>query len=112
MRSILTISIICVLITGIHAQELGFKSFNLTENNHPVKINTIYKTDQGYILAGTTDGLYAFDGINFKKINFYKPGKKDTVTSIFQDNTRQLWIGFKSGRIAKKINSKLEYFEP
>jgi ligand-binding sensor domain-containing protein len=112
MKSILTISILCVLIPGIHAQELGFKSFNLTENNHPVKINTVYKTDQGYIFAGTTDGLYAFDGINFKKINFSKPGIKDTVTAIFQDNSRQLWIGFKSGRIAKKINSRLEYFEP
>ncbi len=112
MRSILTISIICVLIQGIHAQDLGFKSFSLTENNHPVKINTVYKTDQGYIFAGTTDGLYSFDGINFKKINFSKPGIKDTVTAIFQDNSRQLWIGFKSGRIAKKINSRLEYFEP
>ncbi len=112
MRSILTISIICILMQGINAQELGFKSFNLTENNHPVKINTVYKTKQGYIFAGTTDGLYAFDGIKFKKINFLKSGTKDTVTAIFQDNSSQLWIGFKSGRIAKKINSKLEYFEP
>lgn len=112
MRSILTISIICVLLQGIHAQELGFKSFTLTENNHPVKINTVYKTDEGYIFAGTTDGLYAFDGISFKKINFSKPGIKDTVTAIFQDNSHLLWVGFKSGRIAKKINSRLEYFEP
>ncbi len=112
MRSMLTILTLCVLIPGIHAQELAFKTFNLTVNNHPVKINTVYKTDQGYIFAGTTDGLYTFDGINFKKINFSKSGTKDTVTAIFQDNTRQLWIGFKSGRIAKKINSTLEYFEP
>ena len=112
MRSTLIILVACILIQRVTAQELGFKSFNLTENNHPVKINTIYKTDQGYIFAGTTDGLYSFDGINFKKINFSKPGVKDTVTSIFQDNTRQLWIGFKNGHIAKKVNSKLEYFEP
>ena len=112
MRTILTILLTYVLIQGIHAQEFGFKSFNLTENNHPVKINTVYKTDEGYIFAGTTNGLYSFDGINFKKINFSKPGVKDTVTAIFQDNTRQLWVGFKNGRIAKKINSTLAYFEP
>lgn len=112
MRSILTILITVILIQGIRAQDLGLKSFNLTVNNHPVKINTIYKNNEGYIFAGTTDGLYSFDGINFKKINFSKPGVKDTVTAIFQDNTRQLWIGFKSGRIAKKINSTLTYFEP
>lgn len=103
---------ICVLTRSAHAQELGFKSFNLTANNHPVKINTICKTQQGYIFAGTTDGLYAFDGINFKKINFARSTTRDTVTAIFEDKTRQLWIGFKNGRIAKKINSRLEYFEP
>ena len=101
-----------MLIQGIRAQELGYRSFNLVENNHPVKINTIYKTGEGYIFAGTTDGLYSFDGINFKKINFSKTGIKDTVTAIFQDNTHQLWVGFKNGRIAKKVNAQLEYFEP
>lgn len=112
MRSILTIFVACMYLLSAKAQELGYKSFNLVENNRPVKINTIYKTDQGYIYAGTTDGLYSFDGINFKKINFTKPNVKDTVTAIFQDNTHQLWVGFKNGHLAKKINSKLEYFEP
>ncbi len=112
MRSTLIILVTCMLLPRVKAQELGSKSFNLTENNRPVKINTIYKTDQGYIFAGTTDGLYSFDGINFKKINFAKPGVKDTVTAIFQDNLRQVWVGFKNGHIAKKVNSKLEYLEP
>ncbi|MBL7701490.1 MAG: histidine kinase [Ferruginibacter sp.] len=112
MRSLLTILIVCVLMQAAHAQEPGFRSFNLTVNNHPVKINNLYKTYDGYIFAGTTEGLYSFDGISFKKINFTKPGIKDTVTAIFQDKSGQLWIGFKSGRLAKKINSKLEYFEP
>lgn len=101
-----------MLLQALHAQQPGFRSFTLTVNNHPVKINTIYKTDQGYILAGTTDGLYSFDGISFKKINFSKTGTRDTVTALFQDNKRQLWVGFKNGRIAKKINSTLEYIEP
>ena len=112
MRSMLTILVTCICLQGAKAQELGSRSFNLVENNRPVKINTIYKTDQGYIFAGTTDGLYSFDGINFKKINFSKPGVKDTVTAIFQDNTHQLWVGFKNGHLAKKVNSTLEYFEP
>ncbi len=112
MRVTLTILVTCFTIQGITAQELGFKSFNLTEDNRAVKINTIYKTDEGYIFAGTTNGLYSFDGINFKKINFSKTGVKDTVTAIFQDNARQLWVGFKNGHIAKKVNAKLEYVEP
>lgn len=112
MRNILSILFVYGLLQGVYAQQPGYKSFNLTVNNHPVKINTIYKTDQGLILAGTTDGLYSFDGISFKKINFSKPGVKDTVTALFQDNSHRLWVGFKNGRIAHKINSTLQYIEP
>jgi ligand-binding sensor domain-containing protein len=94
------------------AQEPGHKSFKLLDDNQPFKINCLIKTAEGYIYAGTTNGLYSFDGISFKKINFLKHGIKDTVTAVFQDNSKQLWLGFKSGHLAKKINGLLEYVEP
>lgn len=112
MRNLLTIFFSCMLLQTAIAQGLHTRSYNLSVSNHAVKFNTICKTSQGYIYAGTSDGLYSFDGINFKKINFEKPESKDTVTAIFEDNTRQLWVGFKNGRIAKKINSRLAYFDP
>ncbi len=109
--------IFAFMISGIASsrcmsQELGFKSIKLQYDNQPFKINTIYKTIDGYIYAGTTNGLYSFDGTDFKKINFSVPGIKDTVTAIFQDKTTQLWVGFKSGHIAKKTGSFLEYINP
>ncbi len=111
MRIFFTIIISGIAISCCIAQELGFKSFKLQDDNQPFKINTLFKTTDGYIYAGSTNGLYSFDGIKFKKINFSKPGIKDTVTAIFQDNTQQLWAGFKSGHIAKKINGLLQYFQ-
>jgi ligand-binding sensor domain-containing protein len=93
------------------AQPPGTKSFKLLDENEPFKINCLFKTGEGYIYAGTTNGLYSFDGIKFRKNNFSKSGIKDTVTAIFQDNSKQLWVGFKSGRIAKKVNGHLEYLE-
>ena len=107
----IALAICCVAISQSLAQELGSKSFKLFYDNEPFKINCLYKNTEGYIYAGTTDGLYSFDGIGFKKNNFSKPGIKDTVTAIFQDNSKQLWAGFKSGRLAKKTNGLLEYFE-
>ena len=101
-----------LLLQHAHAQLLGFKSFKLEEDNEPFKINTLFKNAEGLIYAGTTNGLYSFDGINFKRIDFSNSTKKDTVTAIFQDNGKQLWVGFKNGHIAKKINNRLEYFEP
>jgi ligand-binding sensor domain-containing protein len=91
---------------------LGYKAFKLAEDNRVFKINTLYKNNAGYIYAGTTNGLYSFDGKNFTAVSFLNPAIKDTVTAIFQDNTQQLWVGFKSGRIAKKISGHLQYFEP
>jgi len=107
----MAIIMFCLAIPG-RGQDLGSKSFKLLDDNESFKINCLFKTGEGYIYAGTTNVLYSFDGIRFKKNNFSKPGTKDTVTAIFQDNTKQLWVGFKSGHIAKKINGLLEYVEP
>ncbi len=105
------IIVLCVAIPCSVAQQPGNKSFKLLDDNEPFKINCLFKTNEGYIYVGTTNGLFSFDGIRFKKINFSTAGIKDTVTAIFQDNGNQLWVGFKSGRIAKKIKGSLQYFE-
>ncbi len=101
-----------VLAQKSSAQLLGYKSFNLLEDNQPFKINTLFKNDEGFIYAGTTNGLYTFDGKKFNKVNFLNAAIRDTVSAIFQDNTKQLWVGFKNGKIAKKINTALQYIEP
>ena len=106
----LLISLVCLQQSS--AQFSGYRSFKLLEDNRPFKINTLYKSQEGYICAGTTNGLYTFDGKIFKKINFTDPSIKDTVTAIFQDNTNQFWLGFKNGKLAKKVKDKLQYFEP
>jgi ligand-binding sensor domain-containing protein len=107
----IALTICCVAITQSRAQELGSKSFKLLDDNEPFKINCLFKTSEGYIYVGTTNGLYSFDGISFKKNIFSKAGTRDTVTAVFEDNSKQLWAGFKSGHLAKKINGRLEYFE-
>ncbi|MEI9958729.1 MAG: two-component regulator propeller domain-containing protein [Ferruginibacter sp.] len=111
VRACITLIMFCVAMPGSWAQDLGHKSFKLLDDNEPFKINCLFKTGEGYIYAGTTNGLYSFDGIRFKKNNFSKAGIKDTVTVIFEDSNKQLWAGFKSGRIAKKINGRLNYVE-
>jgi ligand-binding sensor domain-containing protein len=104
------IVLFCLLKTT--AQLSGYKSFKLLEDNRPFKISTLFKSNEGYIYAGTTNGLYRFDGKDFKQIKFVSGVVKDTVTAIFQDNNKQVWVGFKNGKLAKKINDKLQYFEP
>ena len=57
----------CFFITGASlAQTTGNKIYSLGgEYQEPPRINTIYQLKNGYILLGTTKGLYKFNGIGF-----------------------------------------------
>ncbi len=112
LKKIVVLIAAMVCIQKSMAQQFAARSFKLIHDNQPFKINTLFKTAGGYIYAGTTSGLMNFDGTRFNKINFSNAGVKDTVTAIFQDNTQQIWVGFKNGKIAKMIKEKLHYFEP
>ena len=70
------------------------------------------RSSNGYLFAGTSNGLFKFDGISFSKIEINKPESTDSVTAVFQDNNNHIWIGCNSGRIAKAIDRKLQYIEP
>ncbi len=94
------------------AQVPGWNSFRLQEDNKIFKINTLLKGKDGYIYAGTTNGLYKFDGINFLTVSFSKAAVHDTITALFEDNAGLMWAGFKNGKLAKKINGQLAYINP
>lgn len=94
------------------AQWPGYSTFTLSEDNRPIKINSLLKTSKGYIYCGTTNGLYKFDGERFSQIYFNNKDYHDTVSAIFQDDTLMIWVGFTSGRIAHVRNNKLVYYNP
>jgi ligand-binding sensor domain-containing protein len=84
------------------------RTFNLLEDNQTFKINALLKSTTGYIYAGSTNGLYKFDGIKF---NLVKNNIKDTITALFEDKAGTIWIGYKSGHIAKKNESVIKYLD-
>ena len=94
------------------AQFTEYRYFNLEKENRQVKINTVFKNNRGYLMAGTDNGLYKFDGRKYTRISFKNEEFNDTVTAIFEDRNEKMWIGFRSGRIANVVNNKLQYFNP
>ena len=96
----------------VHAQMPGIKHFKIDEGTEQLKIVNLFKNKQGYIFAGTSKGLYKFDGIKFTKIPFQNPVDDPYVTAIFQDVQKQLWVGLKNGDIAKLNNNFLKLFTP
>lgn len=116
MRPAINRFILLILLMPVFAeaaaQTIGHKYFKLEKDNKAVKINTLFKTSQGYIYAGTDNGVYKFDGEKYTRINFDNPDYNDTATALFQDRQQKIWVGFKSGRIANISNKKLVYFNP
>ena len=110
-RAILTI-LFLFFLNQAFPQLTGFRYFQLEKDNKSIKINCLYKSSNGYILVGSENGLYKFDGEKFIPVYFSNKDFIDTVTAIFQDNQQKIWVGFKSGRIAHIVNKKLLYFNP
>lgn len=102
----------CFVLTNLLYAQTGIRNFKISESSDPVKILTLYKNNQGYIYAGTSKGLYKFDGIKFTLIPFQNPVTNPSITSIFQDNQNQLWVGLQTGDIAKLINNQLKFYIP
>ncbi len=106
----IALAISFLLLCSASAQLPGYKEYRPEDNN--TKIFSLYKNKQGYILTGTSDGLYKFNGTSFNKIETNRPTLNDTVTAIFQDDKNDIWVGCNSGRIASMQNGKLQYIEP
>ncbi len=102
--------LLALLPIQLHAQLPGYKEYRFGDKS--TKIFSLFKSGNGYLLAGTGSGLYKFDGLTFSKIEIGNPGTTDTVTAVFQDNKSDIWVGCNSGRIAKAVNGKLQYLEP
>lgn len=103
--------ILSLLSVQLHAQmPPGYKEYRLDDKY--TKIFSLLKNSSGYILTGTSNGLYRFDGISFSKIENEAANITDSITVIYEDNKSVLWVGCNNGRVAKTVNGKLKYIEP
>jgi ligand-binding sensor domain-containing protein len=94
-----------VIAFSSHAQSNGRRIFAISgpEGDEP-KILTLYQNKQGYILAGTTKGLYRFDGLDFFKYAIDTPA---AVTAIGEVYNNQLWVGFEDGKLGLVQNNRI-----
>src|SRR4051812_8668374 len=93
----------CIAVSSL-AQVPGTRIYTLSgEYQEQPRINTLYQVKEGYILAGTTKGLYRFDGINF--FEFSKaPDVPDDVTAICELPDKNILLGFSDGKMGKLQN--------
>jgi len=105
-KNIVLIICCCIAISSL-AQMPGTKIFTLgAEYQEPPHINTIYQLKNGYILLGTTKGLYKFDGITFSPFE-QAENVPDTVTSICELTDKEILIGYSNGFIGHLQNNQI-----
>ena len=107
IRSYIIILLQFSIAFSLHAQNTGKRIFAITgtEGDEP-RILTLYQNTQGYILAGTTKGLYRFDGLDFYKYTSTIDSMA-AVTAIGEVYNNRLWIGLENGMLAEVQNNNV-----
>ncbi|MBC8097103.1 MAG: hypothetical protein H7Y43_14955, partial [Akkermansiaceae bacterium] len=81
------------------------------ENGLPQNtVTAVIQTREGYIWAGTYNGLVRFDGSRFTIFNSGNtPGLKTSrITSLFEDAAQTLWIGHEGGELSRLRSGRFE----
>jgi signal transduction histidine kinase/ligand-binding sensor domain-containing protein/CheY-like chemotaxis protein/HPt (histidine-containing phosphotransfer) domain-containing protein len=98
LQSLFTLSALAS-VTGKDATSYSIKAWN-TDNGLPQNyVRSVIQTSDGYIWAGTDQGLFRFDGVSttlFNRRNT-KEIENEIVTALFEDSKKRLWIGTDGG---------------
>lgn len=93
-------------------QKLNEFKINSLKNIPAKDVNCIYNDSRGFMWIGTLDGLFRFDGYNYKT---YRIGENDNsissnlIISIDEDSKGNIWIGTYGNGICK-LNRESDKF--
>lgn len=98
--------VLCLFIGNLYAQKFT-ENFKITRFKIPVETaaQSIVEDSYGFIWIGTTNGLWRFDGSNFK--NYIKNESDSTsitdnhISALYEDRQNTLWVGTYGGGLLK-----------
>lgn len=94
-----------------NAQTPFFKTHHLGETYRNAKVELVYEDQNSLLWFGTSEGLFAYDGINF--ISYLKSDTTSNhVRAIYQDTEGVLWTGYQDGSIFQLKNQQLQVWQP
>jgi signal transduction histidine kinase/ligand-binding sensor domain-containing protein len=111
----------CLLVILLHAIACGaatpsnyFMRVWQTDDGLPENgVNAIVQTGDGYLWIGTFSGLVRFDGVRFAIFDIKNSPAmlSDRVTSLFEDDSGNLWIGYETGGLTRYHNGMFQSTE-
>ncbi|MCB9251597.1 MAG: hypothetical protein H6605_03975 [Flavobacteriales bacterium] len=113
---ILSLMFFVFLVNWVYSQTT-FKTLKRTDGLPTKSIFSILQDKQGFIWAGTNDGVFRYDGYRFKtfKLTNTKKGglKSKFILKIIEDRENRIWIGTSRGGISmyNKVTEELMTWE-
>jgi ligand-binding sensor domain-containing protein len=84
---------------SLFSQAYQFKNYGVDNGVAQPYVYTINQDKNGYLLIGTGEGIYKFDGVAFKAFTQEDGLSENFVTASYQDNSRNLWLGHYGGSV-------------
>lgn len=84
-----------------HAQTYQFQQYSSAEGIHFPFIYTLEQDANGYLLIGTGEGLYRYDGFNFQAFFEKDSIAENFILSSYSDSTGNIWLGHNNGSVTK-----------
>ena len=106
-KLILTALFVSIYLIPSGAQSLFFKCRQLGADFTNTSIEEVYEDPDGWLWFGTSDGLFLFDGLEFRLFSKADSTSK-RVTAIYKDQQKVLWVGYEDGSIFYLQNNTLK----
>ncbi len=97
---------------NLPAQTPVFKNYTLSENYENLVTNVIFQDSVGFMYFGTSEGLFIFNGFDFKRYTLPGDSNKNVVTAIYQAKNGDIWVGYQSGILAVYYQESLNPVNP
>ena len=92
--------LILLLSLGSNAQTYKYNRFSEKDGLKNRFIYTISQDDNGYLLIGSGEGLFLYNGFVFKEINESQGLSHNFITCSTTDNEGNVWLGHDNGTIS------------
>ncbi len=94
--------------TVASAQSFKFRQFNEQDGLNNKFVYSIEQDALGYLLVGTGEGLYRFNGFQFEQYTTANGLADDFITCSMKDSEGNIWYGHGNGTITKYSKSEFE----
>lgn len=101
-----------VTLYPVRSQHIDFIEMAGKEQLAGATVTTVFQDSRGFIWIGTNQGVFVFDGFEYRSINLPEAFENAAVSCIACDQNQNVWLGFSDGKIAFGHEQGFSAFSP